>query len=118
LGDLREKWVAGPRESLARTVSVGKDGDGSGTPFVWGRRSTGSRNDGLLGHHSSGDDSLRGLDGGEGGRQSVDGEGDGGEGRIWEMGEILIMNPNVDPRVFNPLFCLKKKKRKQIYTWK
>jgi hypothetical protein len=53
--DLREKWVAGPTKSLAGTVSVGKDGDGSGTLFVWGRRSAGSgtpfvRDDGPLGH--------------------------------------------------------------------
>jgi len=47
--DLQEKWVAGPRESLAGTVSVGKDGDGSRTPFVWGQRSAGSQDDCLLG---------------------------------------------------------------------
>ncbi|XP_062173549.1 protein FAR-RED IMPAIRED RESPONSE 1-like [Alnus glutinosa] len=35
--------VAGPRESLAWTVSVGRDGDGSWAPFVWGRRSAGLR---------------------------------------------------------------------------
>jgi hypothetical protein len=27
--DLREKWVAGPRESLARMVLVKRDGEGS-----------------------------------------------------------------------------------------
>jgi hypothetical protein len=35
--------VAGPRESLAGTLSVGRDGDGSWAPFVWGRRSAWSR---------------------------------------------------------------------------
>jgi hypothetical protein len=70
--DLQERWVAGPRESIAGRVSVGKDGDGSGR----GRR-------------SSGDDGLRGPDNEEGGRQSVGGGGNGGEGRIWKIGKIF-----------------------------
>jgi hypothetical protein len=73
----RESWREGVGRKRWRwvgdAVPVEKDGDGSGQ-----------------GCRSSGDDGLRGPDEGEGGRQSVGGGGDSGEGRIWEIGEIFF----------------------------